>query len=156
RIGIVGLSVGQSVALTMALEGVGGAFRLADFDTLGLSNLNRLRAGVHDLGINKAILAARQLFELDPYLDVQIFPEGITDANLEAFFTVGGPLDLLVEECDDLYAKVRLREEARRRRIPVVMDTSDRGMIDVERFDREPGRPLFHALAGPIRADQLK
>src|SRR5262249_24523483 len=82
--------------------------------------------------------------------------EGITDANLEAFFTAWGPLDLLVEECDDLCAKVRLREEARRRRIPVVMDTSDRGMIDVERFDREPVRPLFHGLAGPIRADQLK
>src|SRR5262249_28977285 len=149
-------SVGQSVALTMALEGVGGSFRLADFDTLGLSNLNRLRAGVHDLGVNKAVLAARQLFDLDPYLDVQIFPNGITDAHLEAFCTAGGPPALLVEEWDALCAKVRRREEARHRRIPVVMDTSDRGMIDVERFDREPGRPLFHGLAGPIRADLLK
>jgi hypothetical protein len=29
------------------------------------------------------------------------------------------------------------------------MDTSDRGMLDVERFDLEPQRPLFHGLAGP-------
>lgn len=156
RVGIVGLSVGMSVALTLALEGVGGSFRLADFDTLGLSNLNRLRAGVADLGLNKAVLAARQMVELDPYLDLHVFPLGVTDTTLDEFFGAGGGLDLLVEECDDLYAKVRLREEARRRGIPVVMDTSDRGLIDVERFDREPDRPLFHGLAGTIRAAELK
>src|SRR5262249_27646093 len=68
RVGVAGLSVGLSVALTTALEGVGGSCRLADFDTLGLSNLNRLRAGAADLGVNKAVLAARQMYELDPYL----------------------------------------------------------------------------------------
>jgi tRNA A37 threonylcarbamoyladenosine dehydratase/nitroreductase len=156
RVGIAGLSVGLSVALTMALEGVGGSFRLADFDTLGLSNLNRLRAGVGDFGLNKAVLAARQMLELDPYLDIRIFPDGITEDNLGDFFTAGGPLDLLIEECDDLYAKVRLREEARRLRIPVLMNTSDRGLIDVERFDREPDRPLLHGLIGSLRADELK
>jgi molybdopterin/thiamine biosynthesis adenylyltransferase len=156
RVGVVGLSVGQSAVLTMALEGVGGSFRLADFDALGLSNLNRLRAGVADLGLNKAVLAARQMYELDPYLAVEIFPDGVTEGNLEEFFSSGGPLDLLVEECDDLYAKVRLREEAGRRRVPVLMETSDRGLIDVERFDREPGRPPFHGLAGTVRAEDLK
>ena len=47
RVGVVGLSVGHSTALTLALEGVGGELRLADFDTLALSNLNRLRTGLH-------------------------------------------------------------------------------------------------------------
>jgi molybdopterin/thiamine biosynthesis adenylyltransferase len=155
-VGLVGLSVGQSVALTMALEGVGGSFRLADFDTLGLSNLNRLRAGVADLGLNKAVLAARQMVEIDPYLDIRIFPDGVTEDNLDDFFTDGGSLDLLVEECDDLFAKVRLREEARRLRIPVLMDTSDRGLIDIERFDREPDRPLFHGRIGTTQAHELK
>ena len=50
RVGIIGLSVGGSAALTFAMEGIGGAFKLADFDTLSVSNLNRLRAGVHHLG----------------------------------------------------------------------------------------------------------
>jgi nitroreductase len=156
KIGIAGLSVGQAAAVTLALEGVGGTFRLADFDVLGLSNLNRLRAGVHDLGINKVILAAREMFEIDPYLDIALFPDGVSDGNLEAFLLEGGKLDLLIEECDDLYVKVRLREEARRFGIPVLMDTSDRGLIDVERFDREPTRPLFHGLVGSLRADTLK
>ena len=42
----------------------------ADFDTLALSNLNRLSCGVADLGQNKAVVAARRLFEVDPYLEV--------------------------------------------------------------------------------------
>lgn len=66
------------------------------------------------------------------------------------------PATLLVEECDDLYMKVRLREEAGRLGIPVVMETSDRGLLDVERFDREPGRPPLHGLAGGVRAADLK
>src|SRR5579863_7969455 len=69
-IGVIGLSVGQASALTLALEGVGGRFRLADFDTLSLSNLNRLRAGTYELGINKAVITARQMFEIDPYLEI--------------------------------------------------------------------------------------
>ena len=65
-------------------------------------------------------------------------------------------LDLLIEECDDLYVKVRLREAARERRIPVLMETSDRGLLDIERFDKEPDRPLFHGVVGLINAADLK
>ncbi len=151
-IGVVGLSVGQSAALTLALEGVGGRLRVADFDTLGASNLNRLRAGVHELGVSKCVIAARAIAEIDPYLPVEIFPAGVDPASLPAFLD---GLDLLVEECDDLRMKLLLREGARARRIPVVMDTSDRGLLDVERFDREPDRPLLHGLVGALRAEDL-
>ncbi|HEX6840146.1 MAG TPA: Rv1355c family protein [Stellaceae bacterium] len=157
RIGVVGLSVGQASALTLALEGVGGAFRLADFDTLALSNLNRLRAGTHELGLNKAVLAARQMFEIDPYLDIEIFPAGLDEASIERFMGDGaGRIDVLVEECDDFFVKVLARHEARRRQIPVVMDTNDRGLLDIERFDLEPTRPLFHGLAGELDPERLR
>jgi nitroreductase len=156
RIGIAGLSVGLASAVTLALEEIGGEYRLADFDSLALSNLNRLRASVEDLGTNKAVLGARAIFELNPYARVRVFDEGVTDENLDAFFEGGGQLDLLIEECDDLYMKVRLREQARALRIPVLMETSDRGLIDVERFDREPRRPLLHGLIGEVRADALR
>jgi nitroreductase len=151
-VAVVGLSVGQATAVTLGLEGVGRRFRLADFDTLSLSNMNRLRAGVQDIGVNKAILTARQLFEIDPWLEITIEPAGLTADNIGAFLD---GVDLCFEECDGLEAKVRVREEARRRRIPVIMETSDRGMLDVERFDREPDRPLFHGLAGELRAAEL-
>lgn len=42
RIGVIGLSVGQSIALAMAMERGFGEIRLADHDTLDLSNLNQI------------------------------------------------------------------------------------------------------------------
>lgn len=156
RIGVVGLSVGQAIAVTLALEGVGGELRLADPDTLELSNLNRVRSGVAALGLNKAVAAAREVAEFDPYLPLRVFPEGITAANLDAFLLEGGRLDVVLEECDDFFTKVRLRERCRELGIPVVMSTDDRGLVDVERFDREPGRPLFHGLAGHLEAARLR
>ncbi|MER7764272.1 ThiF family adenylyltransferase [Streptomyces sp. NPDC097619] len=146
RIGVIGLSVGECAALTCAMEGVGGSFRLADFDRLGLSNLNRLRGGVHELGQEKAVLCARRMYELDPYLDVEVHRRGVTEESVAEFFADG--LDLLVEECDTPWVKVAAREHARRRRIPVLMDANDRGLLDVERFDLEPTRPLCHGRIG--------
>ncbi|MFF9070179.1 ThiF family adenylyltransferase [Streptomyces sp. NPDC014891] len=159
RIGVIGLSVGSSAALTCAMEGVGGAFRLADFDRLGLSNLNRLRAGVHDVGVEKSVLCARGMYELDPYLDIEILRSGITEDSLGDFFGDGQDaqgLDLLIEECDTPWVKVAAREQARARRIPVLMDTNDRGVLDVERFDLEPGRPLFHGRTGAVTAADVR
>jgi molybdopterin/thiamine biosynthesis adenylyltransferase len=155
RIGVIGLSVGNSAAVTCAMEGVGGAFKLADFDDLGLSNLNRIRSGVQNLGVNKAVIAARQIAEIDPYLQVEIFPGGLTEETMEDFFDGGDPIDLLIEECDTPYVKVASREQARARRIPVVMDASDRGLLDIERFDLEPDRPLLHGRLDGIRSQDL-
>lgn len=156
RIGIVGLSVGQATALVLAMEGIGGEFVLADFDTLSLSNLNRLRAGVHDLGLNKAVLTARQLYELNPYLRIRLYADGVQESNLDAFMTDGGVLDMVIEECDDMFMKWRIRDAARGHRIPVLMETSDRGTLDVERFDREPDRPVFHGRVAGIDADRVR
>jgi molybdopterin/thiamine biosynthesis adenylyltransferase/nitroreductase len=152
-IGIVGLSVGSATALTLFLEGIGGQLRLADYDTLAVSNLNRLRAGLHEIGMNKAVITARAIWEIDPYADVVLFTDGINDDNIETFLS---GLDVLIEECDDLAMKIRLREQARARRIPVVMETNDRGMLDVERFDLEPDRPILHGLVGNIQASAMR
>ncbi|MFZ1686271.1 MAG: Rv1355c family protein [Flavobacteriales bacterium] len=146
RIGVIGLSVGQSIALTMAMERSFGELRLADHDTLDLSNLNRIRSGVHHLGLKKVVNVAREIMEIDPFLKVTLFPEGINRGNIEQFCTDGGKLDVLVDECDSVDVKIFSRQTAKGLGIPVVMDTSDRGMIDVERFDLEPERPILHGL----------
>jgi nitroreductase len=140
----------------MAMERSFGEIRLADFDILELSNLNRIRTGVHNLGVSKAVATAREIAEIDPYLRVVCFCEGITEANIDRFLLEGGRLNLLIDECDGLDIKLLARHRARALRIPVVMDTSDRGLVDVERFDLEPTRPIFHGLVGDIDYRALK
>lgn len=152
RIGVVGLSVGHAIAHTLAAEGLCGELRLADFDTLELSNLNRVPATVFDIGVNKAIVAARRIAELDPYLPVTVSTSGITKDSIDGFLD---GLDVVVEECDSLDIKAAVREAARHRRIPVVMASSDRGLIDVERYDQDPQRPILHGLLGAISTADL-
>ncbi|WP_437606484.1 Rv1355c family protein [Sorangium sp. So ce834] len=156
RIGVVGLSVGQSVALTIALERSAGELRIADFDHLELSNMNRIRTGVHNLDVPKAVATARDIAELDPFFKVTCLSEGVTPDNIDRFLLEGGKLDIVVEECDSLDIKLEIRYRARAHRIPVVMDTSDRGLIDVERFDLEPDRPILHGLVGDLRPERIR
>ena len=74
--------------------------RLADFDRVELSNLNRIPATVFDLGINKAVATARRIAELDGSVDLfdfdaemgqldlrqstRIMPPGFTEAPWSA------------------------------------------------------------------------
>ena len=152
RIGVVGLSVGHAIAYTLAAQGLCGELRLTDFDDLDLSNLNRVPASVFDLGVNKAVVCARRIAELDPYLPVAVVPTGITVESVGAFLD---GLDIVIEECDSLDVKVLIREVARTRRLPVLMATSDRGLLDVERYDIEPSRPIMHGLLRDVDSSQL-
>jgi len=156
RIGVVGLSVGHAIALILAQEGLCSEIRIADFDHLSLSNLNRLRTSVVNLSVAKSTITRREILEIDPYLSIKTFPNGINDDSIEDFMVGGGKLDLVVEECDSLEIKIRVREVARKHRIPVVMDTSDRGMIDLERYDLEPDYPVLHAKLGGIDSTRAK
>ncbi|MDQ2637332.1 MAG: Rv1355c family protein, partial [Actinomycetota bacterium] len=153
RIGVVGLSVGHAIAYTLAAQGFCGELRLADFDHLELSNLNRVPATVLDLGVNKAVVCARRIAELDPYLRLVVQISGITEDSVDEFMD---NVDIVLEECDSLDAKVLVREAARARRLPVLMATSDRCLLDVERFDLEPTRQILHGLIGDVGATQLR
>lgn len=140
-IAVAGLSVGNSVAVTIAMESGAGNIKLADFDFLELSNLNRIRSSIFDINLPKVIIAARQIAEIDPFIKVEIFQDGVNDDNIEAFLE---STDLLVEVCDSIEVKVSLRLKARSLKIPVIMDTNDRGMVDIERYDLHPDSKMFY------------
>lgn len=156
KIGIVGLSVGQSVAATLAMERIAGEIRLADFDVLELTNLNRIRTGIHNLGLPKVYSVAREIAEIDPFIHVSCFPQGITEDNMIHFLTDNGKLDLILEESDGFDIKIMIRHKARELRIPVVMESSDKCMVDVERFDLEPSRNILHGLIEQLDIATLK
>ncbi len=146
HIGISGLSVGSSVLSAIVLSGGGKYLRIADPDTLAITNLNRLQSSLFDVTKSKALNAARKVQELDPYAQVKVFKHGLRTSLLDQFFLDEKPLDLFIEEMDDIKLKVVTRFYARNHKIPVVMatDNGDNAIVDVERFDLEPKRPLFH------------
>ncbi|MGW5436173.1 Rv1355c family protein [Nocardia asteroides] len=152
-IGVVGQSAGHEIAYLAALEGICGQLRIADFDTVELSNLNRIPGGLFDIGLNKCVVTARRIAELDPYLPVEVYPAGIDENTMDEFLR---GLSVVVEVCDSLDVKLATREAARRHRVPVLMETNDRGLFDVERFDLEPDRPPFHGLLDGAGSRELR
>lgn len=147
RIGIAGLSVGSSAVNSLLLGGRTALLRLADYDTLAITNLNRLLGSIYELGKSKAINMARRVAEIDPYQEVDLFTDGFQLATMDRFFGADSQkLDLFVEEMDSIKLKIESRFRARELGIPVIMgsDDGDNAMVDVERFDLEPDRPLFH------------
>ncbi len=148
RVGVGGLSVGLSAVTSLVLSGGAGQVRIADHDTLGLTNLNRLLGSVCQLGSPKTEICLQRVLELNPFQTVLAF-DGLTDATVDQFLGDGDEkLDLFIEEIDDIRMKAVSRFAARTRRIPVIMatDNGDNAIIDIERFDLEPDRQLFHGF----------
>lgn len=148
KVGVIGLSVGRTVSLALSLERIYGELRLADFDHIELSNLNRLNAPLKDYRLDKTVSTKRELLGFDPYLQVNCFHDGLTRDNLDDFFSANGKLDLVIDECDSLEVKILIRKKAKELGIPVLMDTSDRGMIDIERYDLDENLRYFNGLIG--------
>lgn len=149
KIGVAGLSVGSHAALTIAMVGGPKLIKIADNDEISLSNLNRLRYPVFSVGQNKAIFCAQNIYEINPYAKLDIYSEGINEKNLEKFL-LKPKIDVLIEEMDNLYLKIKIREIAKKYKIPVIMatDHGDNILVDIERYDLNPNYPILHGLIG--------
>lgn len=137
KVAIAGLNVGNPGAICMVQEGVGGSFVFADNDALGLSNLNRFRAGLADMNVNKAVLSARQAYEINPFIDIRVYENGVSPSNLDEFLSGA---NVLIEEMDALPLKIQIRKRAKGLNIPVVMVTGNGHdlVLDIERYDLDP------------------
>ncbi|MEK7323580.1 MAG: ThiF family adenylyltransferase [Pseudomonadota bacterium] len=105
RIAIAGMGgVGGSHLLTLTRLGV-GAFHIADFDHFELANFNRQAgAACSTLQQPKAEVLARLARDIHPELDLRIFPDGVTTANLPAFLD---GVDLYVDGLDFFAMDIR-------------------------------------------------
>ncbi len=151
KVGIAGMSVGSNILNTLVLTGTSKHIKIADFDVISVPNLNRLMAPVSSVGTNKAIFFARKSLEVDPYMTIEAFSNGLTEDKFEQFFSQP-KIDLYVEEMDSPYLKIASRKLAKKLKIPVIMaaDNGDGILIDVERFDLEPDYPMFHGALDSV------
>lgn len=88
RIAVAGAGgVGGLHVLALARLGI-GKFRIADFDTFDAVNINRqFGALVSTIGKHKARVIADMARDINPYAEVDVFPNGVTLENLDAFLS---------------------------------------------------------------------
>lgn len=92
-----GGGVGGVHLLTMARLGI-GSFHIADFDRFDIVNFNRqVGATMSNLGEPKVEVMANMARDINPELDIKIFPDGINKDNLRAFLD---GVDLYIDGLD--------------------------------------------------------
>lgn len=157
KVGILGMSVGSHVAMTLAMTGGAKNIKIADLDILSGSNLNRIRTGYHNVGVPKVNIVARDIYLVNPYSNIKTYSEGLTKENIEDFLTGDGNLDCLVEEMDNPFLKLKVREFTKKLKIPVVMaaDNGDSIIADVERYDTDKNLKILNSVIGSMKAEDF-
>lgn len=98
RIAIAGAGgVGSAYLLTLARLGI-GSFHIADFDKYDIPNFNRqVGASMSTVGRPKVDVMANMARDINPDLDIKIFPNGIDKDNLPDFLD---GVDLYIDGLD--------------------------------------------------------
>ena len=98
RVAIAGMGgVGGFHLTTLARLGI-GKFNIADLDHFEVANFNRQAgAGMSTLGQPKVDVLARMAYDINPECELDVFPDGVHERNLERFFR---NVDLYVDGLD--------------------------------------------------------
>jgi len=107
RVAIAGLGGVGGVHLTTLLRLGIGKFHISDLDRFEVANFNRqVGATVSSLGRPKVDVLADMARDINPECELELFPEGVTEANLERFFD---GVDLYVDGLDAFAFEARER-----------------------------------------------
>ena len=107
--------LGSPISIYLAVAGV-GAIRLADHDTIELSNLNRqILHGDGDLGKRKVDSAIQKLQNMNKDITVAAVAEMITEESVSKLV---GDCDLIVDATDNLPTRYVLNRAAIEKNIP--------------------------------------
>jgi molybdopterin/thiamine biosynthesis adenylyltransferase len=135
-----GGGVGGVHLLTLARLGI-SKFHIADFDTFDIANFNRqVGANMSTLGQPKADVLARMARDINPEIDIQIFPDGINEDNLAEFFT---GVDLYVDSLDFFAFAIRQKTFAMCARLGIPATTAAPLGMGTAVLNFMPGKMTF-------------
>jgi molybdopterin/thiamine biosynthesis adenylyltransferase len=135
-----GGGVGGVHFLTLARLGV-TKFHIADFDQFDIVNFNRqVGAMMSTVGESKADVLARMARDINPEIDVKIFPEGINDGNLQEFLS---GVDLYLDALDFFAFDIRQQTFAACARLGIPATTAAPLGMGAALLNFMPGKMTF-------------
>ena len=162
-------STGGACIEALARAGV-CRFWLADNGDYELSNLNRQHARIENIGQNKAEFHAAEVKSINPYSQIFVATDGITQKNVDEFV---GPVDMVFDAVDvtteaGIRAKVLLHQKCHAYKKPVLSGLDlgylqwgcsfdyRQGSIDVLRGTAEAALAAKHPLVALFRIYPLQ
>jgi tRNA A37 threonylcarbamoyladenosine dehydratase len=116
---VVGLgAVGGTCLESLVRSGIGHV-RLVDFDTVGITNLNRqILATYETLGMQKTEAAKARMLSINPECTIELLSIFVQQDNVNQILDLKS--DLIVDAIDSLGPKCALLQAAYERNIPIV------------------------------------
>ena len=134
RVAVVGLGgVGSWAVEALARSGV-AELTLIDMDHVAESNINRqIQATGATVGMAKGLALATRVADIHPGCRLHVVDEFVDAANWPGLLT--GPVDALVDACDQVRAKAAMAAWALREKVPLVCCGAAGGKRHAERLD---------------------
>ena len=145
RLLIVGAGgLGSPAALYLASAGV-GKIKLADGDTVDLTNLQRqILHGQSSLGLAKALSGQTALARINPEVTVVPVTERLAGQQLEALVA---DVDAVLDCCDNFDTRHAVNRACVAHRVPLISGAAIRFSGQVAVFDaRRADSPCYHCL----------
>lgn len=133
RVAVMGLGgVGSYAAEALARSGI-GSFLLVDFDTVGLSNLNRQLPALHStIGKLKTEVMRTRILDINPRATVEIYSDFCAQESRDFLLK---NVDFVVDAIDSLGPKTGLLEDCYRQKIPVISSMGAASRFDPSKIE---------------------
>ncbi|NMA23201.1 MAG: tRNA threonylcarbamoyladenosine dehydratase [Spirochaetales bacterium] len=119
RVVIVGLGAVGGMCLESLVRSGLGWVRIVDFDTVGITNINRqILATHHTIGRAKTDVAKERVLAINPYCTVEVLDLFVDNDSVATILE--GEIDLVIDAIDSLNPKCALLEAAYKKEIPVI------------------------------------
>jgi len=119
KVVVVGLGAVGGMCLESLVRSGVGSVRLVDFDTISITNLNRLILATHqNIGRPKIEVARERIKAINPYCIVEELSLFVQKDTVEQIFSAD--VDLVIDAIDALSPKCALLETAYRKQFPIV------------------------------------
>jgi adenylyltransferase/sulfurtransferase len=136
--------LGSPITMYLAAAGIGG-LGLVDPDVVEVTNLQRqILFGQKDLGRKKLDAARERLLDINPHLDVQVYPERFTAENA---MRIAADYDVIIDGTDNFPTRYLSNDIAVWRKIPNVYGSILRFDGQVSVFAPHLGGPCYRCMA---------
>ena len=116
---VIGMGAVGSYALEVLARSGVGFLRVVDFDTVGITNINRqLLATESTLGKKKVLVAKQRIEDINPAAVVEPLDLFAHEETLDTI--LAGRVDVVIDAIDSLTPKLALLEGAYRRNLPII------------------------------------
>jgi len=118
RVGVVGVGGTGGIASEQLVRSGVGNITLVDPDIFEWTNINRQHfCTVSTIGMKKTEAGKRRLLDVNPFLKIKTFPEGINRDNAKDIIK---DLDVVIDASDNKSAHYPLHRVAKEFRVPVI------------------------------------